>query len=190
MAAIGTNNVKGYIRMDELDPYTATPAEAAALAASAQNSVLPLYDLNGKVIGTFVQDVGVSSNSKGFQDVTLAAARTKIAANSYTVPTQTAKLPKTGAELDALAKEALTITPYSRNSSGQTYGSGSAAGAIGYSPDLLAVMATNGEFGYAKKDEFYFAGEHSQKDPASSAIPVYNLSGKVIGEFKFELGGV
>lgn len=79
---------------------------------------------------------------------------------------------------------------YPVNSLGQTYGSGSAAGAIGYSPDLLAVMATNGEFGYAKKDEFYFAGEHSQKDPASSAIPVYNLSGKVIGEFKFELGVV
>ncbi len=125
VAAIGTNKVKGYVRMDELDPYTATPEETAALAASAKDSVLPLYDLSGKVIGTFVQDVGVSSNNKEFAKATFDAARKKVAEGSYTTPAQTAKLPKTDQESTALAQSALTITPYSRNSKGQTYGSDS-----------------------------------------------------------------
>ncbi len=188
IAAIGTNKVKGYVRTDELDPYTATPDEAVALAASAKDSVLPLYDLNGKVIGTFVQDVGVSSNSKEFAKETFDTARAQVAAGSYTTPAQTAKLPETEQELTALAQSALTITPYSRNSKGQTYGSDSMAGAVGYSPELIAVMATNGTSGYAKKTEFYFASQHAQQDPASRVISVYDLDGKVVGEFKLEVG--
>lgn len=186
IAAVGTDNVKGYVRTDELDPYTATPAEAVALAAS--DSVLPLYDRSGKVIGTFVQDAGVSSNSREFKGSTFDAARTKVAAGSYTTPAQTAKLPKTDQELTALAQSALTITPYSRNSKGQTYGSDSMAGAVGYSPELIAVMATNGQSGYAKKTEFNFASQHAQQDPASSVISVYDLDGKAVGEFKFGVG--
>lgn len=188
IAAIGTNNVKGYVRTDELAPYTTTPDESVALAASVKDSVLPLYDLNGKVIGTFVQDAGVSSNSKAFKGSTFDAARTKVAAGSYITPAQTAKLPKTDQELAALAQSALAITPYSRNSKGLTYGSDSMARTVGYSPELIAVMATNGTSGYAKKNEFYFTSQHAQQDPASAVISVYDLDGKVVGEFKFEVG--
>lgn len=189
IAAIGTNNVKGYIRTDELDPYTATPAETVALAASVKDSVLPLFDVSGKVIGTFVQDVGISSNNKEFAKLTFDAAWKKVAAGAYLTPEQTATLPKTETELAALVKAALTITPYSRNSKGQTYGSESMAGAVGYSPDLIAVLATNNQSGYVKKAEFKYACEPTQQDPTSAVIPVYNLGGTVIGEFKIESGG-
>ncbi|WP_312941951.1 hypothetical protein [Oscillibacter sp.] len=188
IAAIGTGNVKGYVRTDELDPYTATPAEAVALEVSAKDSVLPLYDLNSKVVGTFVQDVGVSSNSREFAKLTVDAAGAKVAAGAYLTPGQTAMLPKTDAELIALAEKALTITPYSRNSKGQTYGSESMAGAVGYSPELIAVLATNELSGYVKKNEFSYAREHAQTDPSSRVIPVYDLNGKVVGEFKVEPG--
>ncbi|WP_312281083.1 hypothetical protein [Oscillibacter sp.] len=150
--------------------------------------MLPLYDLNGKVIGTFVQDVGVSSNSREFAKLTVDAAGAKVAAGAYLTPGQTAMLPKTDAELTALAEKAPTITPYSRNSKGQTYGSESMAGAVGYSPDLIAVLATNELSGYVKKNEFYDARKHAQTDPSSRVIPVYDLNGKVVGEFKVEPG--
>ncbi|MEG1578656.1 MAG: hypothetical protein RR336_07820 [Oscillospiraceae bacterium] len=192
IAAIGTNNVKGYVRMDELDPFTATPKEAVALAASAKSVVLPLYDLSGKVIGTFVQDVGVSSNSKEFKRLTFNAARTKAAAGSYPVLAQTVTLPKTAAELTVLAEKALTITPYARNSMGQTYGSDSLCGEVGYSPDLIRVTSTDTNLdGYVKRlDMNGGSARFSAKDAAGNrVVPVYDLNGKVIGEFKFETGG-
>ena len=185
IAAVGTNDVKGYVRLDELDPYTATPKEAAALAAAVKDSVLPLYDLNGKVIGTFVQDVGVTSNSKSFAGCSYEAARERAAKGPYMTPARTAVLPKTDAELTALAEQALTITPYSRNSKGQTYGSDIGMDGVGYAPKLIAVCSTNNDKdGYVVREDL----NRQPENVKSRTIPVYDLDGKVIGEFKIESG--
>jgi len=88
--------------------------------------------------------------------------------------------------LTALAEKAPTITPYSRNSKGQTYGSESMAGAVGYSPDLIAVTSTDNVMGYVKKEDLNLP--MSSGNRGNRNIPVYDLNGKVVGEFKVELG--
>lgn len=57
IAAIGTDGVHGYVRADDLDPKVSNPEEAEAyMATFNENRILPLYDVNETVIGTFILD--------------------------------------------------------------------------------------------------------------------------------------
>ena len=85
---------------------------------------------------------------------------------------------------------------YPRNQFGESYGPQSLAKYAGEEPDLIPVRATNGEWGYARAEDFNGPEIHTLEDaaaymenlPDSWAIPVYDLEGNVIGEFVFESG--
>ena len=54
ISAEGVGGAVGYVKADELNPKINSPAEAAAyMAALDSNRIIPLYDANGTVIGTF-----------------------------------------------------------------------------------------------------------------------------------------
>jgi hypothetical protein len=45
----------------------------------------------------------------------------------------------------------MTVPSYKRNASGETYGSAAKANSVANEPDLIAVQATNGVIGFARK---------------------------------------
>lgn len=56
IAAIGENGVKGYIRLNDIAPELFTLEEIRQYQAQVDaNPIIPLYDLDGKVIGSFVR---------------------------------------------------------------------------------------------------------------------------------------
>ena len=85
---------------------------------------------------------------------------------------------------------------YPRNQFGESYGPQSLAKYAGEEPDLIPVRSTNGEWGYARAEDFNGPEIHTLEDaaaymenlPDSWAIPVYDLEGNVIGKFVFESG--
>ena len=93
---------------------------------------------------------------------------------------------------------ALPIPDFPENAAGQTYGSGQDVTPDFY-PDLIAVMATNGLEGYAKKEDFINPDEPKTLEEVLArmayveangipdrAIPVYDINGQnIIGEFVF-----
>ncbi|EOS67219.1 hypothetical protein [Oscillibacter sp. 1-3] len=57
LSAVGTDGVHGYVREADLNPYVATRQDAIAyMSKLEENRVLPIYDKDGNVIGTFVLD--------------------------------------------------------------------------------------------------------------------------------------
>lgn len=85
--------------------------------------------------------------------------------------------------------------PLATNASGETYGTI----AYGADPDLIAAYATNGEFGYVRREDLAEASEGQpplpqtptdggSAAPARSVIPVYDSDGDtVVGEFEVQV---
>lgn len=87
ISAEGTGGVCGYVLSHDLSPDITTPEEAVAyMAAFEDHRVLPLYDLNETVIGTFVLSLGIDPSSKEFDGCDLAAAQAKVESGAYTEP--------------------------------------------------------------------------------------------------------
>ncbi len=112
--------------------------------------------------------------------------------------------------VDYLETEVLTelrkLSPnggFPTNSSGETYGNSYWIDCLGYEPDLIAVGATNGESGYARREELELGfqlgypceigdpdasidyTEWCKDQPLYYYIPVYDVEGKTkIGEFE------
>lgn len=54
ISAVGDNDVEGYVKAYDLNPHVSNPDEAAAYMATLnENLTIPLYDVNGTVIGTY-----------------------------------------------------------------------------------------------------------------------------------------
>lgn len=179
VSAIGTNDVEGYLRIEDMIPDIRTPEEAAAyMETYYEDNVLPLYNSEGEVIGTFVQDLNLGISADSTEEL-----QQKIA-NGLPAPLQeTVALPQTEEELSALAAESTSKWAYPVNADGLTYGSPNEKEAA-YKPDLIPVIATNGESGYMRSiDE-----QKAMYNDSISAIPVYDLEGNTIGEFAFDVG--
>lgn len=55
IAAVGTDGTEGYVRSEDISPIPSTPKEAVAMAALAKTDrCVPLYSLDGDVIGKFI----------------------------------------------------------------------------------------------------------------------------------------
>ena len=179
VSAIGTNDVEGYLRVEDMTPDIRTPEAAAAyMETYYEDNVLPLYNSEGEVIGTFVQDLnpGISADS-------MEELQQKIASGLSTPLQETATLPQTEEELSALVAESTSKWAYPVNADGLTYGSPNEEEAA-YKPDLIPVIATNGESGYMRRiDE-----RKAKYNDSISAIPVYDLEGNTVGEFVFDVG--
>ena len=160
IAAVGVDGVQGYIRMEDRMPDLSTPEKLAAHEARVtQDKEIPLYDVNGAVIGTYLME-GVDL----FYDMIMRQ---------------------------------LDNGRYPVNANGETYGPEGAAEILGYKPDLVACVATNGEEGYMRNSEREYASgvnrdpeEFQAARSGKNAVPVYDKDGNVIGEFVFESGEV
>ena len=108
------------------------------------------------------------------------------------------KQARKAAELDALAKKYLADGQYPVNKNGQTYAPNeSLTAVVGYPPDLVSGIATNGQEGYIPLKELNGGPRlmwgvwktHTDPDAAEErSIPVYNEEGGVIGEFIIQAG--
>jgi len=179
VSAIGTDDVEGYLRIEDMVPNIRTPEEAEAyMETYYEDSVLPLYNSEGGVIGTFVQDLNPGFSADSVEDL-----QQKIA-NGLSAPNQKrVALPQTEKELSALAAEATSKWAYPVNADGLTYRSPYGEEAV-YEPDLIPVIATNGKSGYMRRIEERKASYSDSID----TIPVYDLDGNTIGEFTFDAG--
>ena len=85
-----------------------------------------------------------------------------------------------------LANQWLVDGKYPVNEKGETYGPETLSDVVGTPPDLIQAVATNGAEGYIRHDDMYgFLREEDGVQP--EIIPVYDLDGNQIGEFK--IGG-
>ena len=85
-----------------------------------------------------------------------------------------------------LANQWLVDGKYPVNEKGETYGPDFLSEITGNLPDLMPAVATNGAEGYIRYDDMYgFLREEDGVQP--EIIPVYDLDGNQIGEFK--IGG-
>lgn len=70
IAAIGTDGVHGYVKADDLDPKVNNPEEAEAyMEGFNKNRILPLYDVNETVIGTFILDKMTKEDSLAGENI-------------------------------------------------------------------------------------------------------------------------
>ncbi|WP_251319641.1 M23/M56 family metallopeptidase [Flintibacter muris] len=102
-------------------------------------------------------------------------------------------------------RERLPDGVYPVNTKGETYGTAMDNIVVGYDPDLVLVVATNGKEGYAVKDDLSFGGypgevnnpddalaymEWLKTQPETILIPVYDANhDSVIGYFGLSNGG-
>ena len=97
-------------------------------------------------------------------------------------------------------RERLVGDVYPVNSKGETYGNARDRDVVGYDPDLIGVVATNGVHGYVLRDDFYsdfYTGprttpeeiaaflEWQEARPKERLIPVYDVNrDTVVGYFE------
>lgn len=175
LSAVGTDGVHGYVREADLNPYVATRQDAVDyMSKLEENRVLPLYDKEGNVIGTFVLDGSFISGTTATE---LESAKAAAAAKPGAETRQSVKLPETEAEFAALVKRSEANCPYQRTSKGETYSSGPdiSSGEVGYDPVWIPVVSTEDEEGFIRSKDMLTGGP--------GTYPVYDMEGNVIGEF-------
>lgn len=180
LSAVGTNGVRGYVREADLNPYVATRQDAVDyMSKLEENRVLPLYDKDGKtVIGTFILD---GSFTSGTTEKELESAKAAAAAKPGAETRQSVKLPETKAEIATLVERSEANCPYQRTSKGETYGPDNSFGEVGYNPVWIPAVSTEDDEGFIRSKDLLTGGP--------GTYPVYDMEGKVIGEFvikKFE----
>ena len=179
ISAIGTDGVEGYLRLEDTIANIRTPEEAASyMETYYEDNVLPLYNSEGEVIGTFVEDLnpGISADS-------MEEMQQKIANGLPTPLQETVVLPQTEEEFSALVAKSMSKWAYPANADGLTYGSPYGEMAV-YEPDLIPVITTDGKSGYMRRiDE-----KKAIYSDSIDTTPVYDLEGNTIGEFTFDAG--
>lgn len=123
--------------------------------------------------------------------IALSAATAVVAASTAGVITYV---------LDTGTSAATPHLHYQKNAKGETFGSAKDAnGNVALEPDLISVVATNGNLGYAKKTDLEGSSAAMPTSPAEAAtysprattIPVYASDGTtVVGSFVIDAGTV
>lgn len=215
ISARNESGVSGYIRHDDLSPAdTGRDGLAAYYAAVDADNTIPLYDLDGIVIGSY--EIGKNEEVE-FDTTDIEAAKAAVEAAAAGGGSSKTDIEAVKRSLDRSSESKsstnVTIAPdvfmarlrekylvdgaYPTTADGKTYGP---SGLIPHvHPDLVSVVATNGESGYVKFEEFdpytaflsnpdttpeeeISAREHLP-ELADTPIPVYDLDGNVVGEF-------
>lgn len=214
IAAVGNGGIEGYIRIEDMRPNITCDADIEAYYEKLDTDPdIPLYNLNGTVIGSFT--IGISEefapDAASEEDVkaailadmenvdpeqeTMDQVKLRLAnmngdgAAVYHAPTEN--------ETEIMREELIDGSYPVAN--GLTYGTMKQAGIVGEPPDLVSVIATNGKHGWVTLKDFspvrYLAKsgasteeinaciDASLNDNAQKYIPVYDLDMKIIGEF-------
>lgn len=164
IAALGDDGTEGYIRREDFAPELGGSLEELRQyqAHVDANPAIPLYDLDGKVIGSFVRGTT--------QDL------------STPDPTIVQKLNEmTGGKSADFLPSAQPIPvkhDYPTTANGESYGSYGDRDKYGYPPQLISVIGDNDRSGYVRLSDFRAANR-----PANVVWDVYDLKGNVIDTF-------
>lgn len=162
IAAVGTEGQSGYLRRDDL-----IAADDRCGDTRYGGKIIHLYDLDGKVIGSF--NVEFSHTDTAEND--MATVRERLAAGSAEEQ-----------ELMALADDVLVDGNYPVNAKGQTYGPSILRDLLGYSPDLTPAVNDDGLAGYVRcVKELPISAEEMAILNAATSEPLYDRDGNVIG---------
>lgn len=190
--ALGVDDVEGYIRRTDIYPEISTTEEALRyMEARKEIDEIPLYDLNGAVIGSFALD---KTEEEAVPEELMMAQAKAAGPSSPAAPAQ-AKADGTVEDLNrrlwALHKDSLVDGDYPRNASGETYGSDALAGFLGHHPDLILAMGQEEKEGYIRRSDLFpvlktteEVLEYMKNLPKRRMIPLYDCEGAVIGEFE------
>lgn len=179
ISAIGTDNAEGYLRLEDMYRSIRNPKEVATnMETYYEYSVLPLYNSEGEVIGTFEVDMNPVISANSMEEILQ-----KIADGMPTPLYEPVELPQTKEELSTLVAKSPSKWAYPVNDAGLTYGLSYENGAT-YEPDLIRTFATNGKIGYVRRIE----EKKAAYSDSINTIPVYDLDGNTIGEFEFDEG--
>lgn len=212
IAAIGNGGVEGYLRLSDMRPDITCEADILAYYKSLEdNPDIPLYDVNGTVIGTFT-----ITGSAG-KDIAPYAASVEEAQAAISASMESAqescdqakvRLAEEGGgnsvvSLAEIAEEPVETELIDGNypvAGKLTYGTMKQAEVVGEAPDLVSVIATNGRQGWVTLKDFspvrylakngatteelnaYISEQMGQRS-IQRYIPVYDLDGNTIGEF-------
>ena len=207
IAAVGNGGVEGYIKMADMRPNITCEADIEAYYEKLETDPqIPLYDVNGNVIGTFT--VGGSERADS-EATTVAEVKAALAEDNSNQSIDSAKQ-------DLLNTDGTVPTVYHANlveneeyraysndeyivKNGMTYGTMKQANIIGEAPDMVSVIATNGIQGWVTLRDFspvrYMDKHGYSMDEINTYIgsttstnelkfiPVYDLEMNIIGEF-------
>lgn len=167
IAAMGTNGKNGYIqRTDLLEEY-----DEEKYAGSVGRDI-PIYDLDGNQIDTFVMYFNDTAEISGMD---IDEVREKLADGRSENPI-----------LWDLADKTLVNGAYPTNRKGETYGHPMLRKLVGYLPDLVASTNEVGIHGYIRNSDVPVTAIDTDGNKTESQ-PLYDKEGKVIGTF--QVGG-
>lgn len=169
ISARGENGARGYIRLEDFAPEMMSLAEVQIWQASVDaDNMIPLYDLNGNVIGEYA--LGTTQEQEELDPAILA--------DIYEI---------TGGVMPMKLNEPLAPTydpnAYPTNSQGLTYGSYADWTVYGYAPELVSVRGDEGKSGYVHLNELRAA-------QTGGSLTVYDLDGNPIDTFTCMVGEV
>lgn len=184
IAARGIGGVRGYVKNTDLNPNICCEADYQEYLDNldANDWEIPLYDLQGTVIGAFQITKSEEVIPDADNPEIVKAALEAEANGKIHISESKAKL----------IAEGLVNGEYPKNASGQTYGSTVLAPIVGHDPDLIAVRGENNVRGYVKNEdlnpEINTAADYQEYldnlDANDWKIPLYNQDGSVIGKFE------
>ena len=184
IAARGNDGTRGYVKNADLNPNICCDADHQKYLEdlNANGWKLPLYDLQGAVIGAFEISKSEEIVPNADNPEIVKAALEAESNGQIHISASKAKL----------IAEGLVNGNYPKNASGQTYGSAALAPIVGHDPDLIAVRGDNNIRGYVKNEdlnpEINTVADHQKYLEDLNAndwkIPLYNQDGKVIGKFE------
>lgn len=175
ISAVGIDGTRGYVRAEEFDPEFLTYAARKAYSESLkEDNMIPLYDLEGNVIGQY--ELGVPSDEPETDPLVLEKIQ-QLGADTSANRLMTEE--KTVIESEESEVQEMSY-PVTEN--GETYGCLPDAQKIGFLPDLIRAVGENGVHGYIRKAD-YNAKTASNEE---RTVPVYDLKGNAVDEFTFK----
>lgn len=181
IAAVGTNGVRGYVRLNDDSPVITCEADVISYYESIKKyHSVPLYDYHGNVIGSF--ELGICDEI--YKDTDIQAVKDYYE-NEYVEKNDFAvEFGDSGERIYApgefdmarFQSQYLNNGKYPTTKDGKTYGPMDLI--PGEFPDLISVRATdNGKRGYLRKEDY---NPFREED---SIYFVYDLCGTIIGKF-------
>ena len=166
IAAVGEDDVHGYVRQEDFAPELETLEEMQRWQAQVdQDNLIPLYDQEGNEIGTYA--LGTSQEQAEVDPAVLAQLNALTDGN--------------GADhLNVPLVPVVQTDAYPTNAQGQTYGSYLDREKYGYAPDLIKAKGDNGVSGYLPLQQF--------RSARSRVLNLLDLNGSVVDTFTIEDG--
>lgn len=159
ISALGEGDIYGYVRLEDFAPEFDSLGELQIWQARVnENNKIPLYDLDGNVIGEFA--LGTTQETV---DPDILSQVNELAGDAVPAAREASEL-------------AYVPNAYPTNVNGETYGSYLDRIDFGYAPELISVLGDHDKIGYVYTRQFRNA-QHGD------SLNVYDLYGNIIDTY-------